>query len=326
MNPPHISIALCTFNASRYLAEELDSIASQTRVPDEVVTCDDGSHDDTLAILERFRRRVPFPVRIIRNEQKLRMTKNFEKAISLCEGDLIALADFDDVWYPNKLQVLSGVLDADRHAGYVFSDGDLINSSGRLMRGTLYGRGGMRLFRKTGFSPLLQVPALLKANVVTGSTMMIRAALRRYVLPISDRWEQDAWIALLASFVGDYGVALSEPLMKYRLHGTQAFGVHPRPWKLLPHLLSAPRDLWAKQFEKFCEMRNTIQEKPDLVSKCKPSDLKLLDEKLAHLAKRDSARTSNKCTKFSTVLAEARTGRYKQFSLSWKSALRDLLL
>jgi glycosyltransferase involved in cell wall biosynthesis len=326
MSPLLISVALCTYNASRYLQQELQSIAAQTKLPDEVVVCDDGSLDDTLAILERFRRTVCFPVRIFRNETNLGRTKNFEKAIGLCGGDLIALADFDDVWYPKKLQVLCAALETDSQAGYAFSDADLINDVGKGIAGTLYGRSGMRLFRKTGFPPQLQVAALLKANVATGATMVIRSALRKFLTPISERSVQDYWIALLASFSGNYGIGLSEPLMEYRLHISQVSGLHPRPWKLLPHLLSTPPDVWAKELEMFREIREKLYATPELLSKCKPTDLKLLDEKLAHLSKRDLARTSNTWIKFSTVLAEARTGRYEQFSLSWKSALRDLIL
>ncbi|MDO4628773.1 MAG: glycosyltransferase [Planctomycetia bacterium] len=59
-----VSIALCTYNGDRFLQEQLDSIANQTRFPEEVVIGDDGSTDKTLEILERWRDSVPFRVKL----------------------------------------------------------------------------------------------------------------------------------------------------------------------------------------------------------------------------------------------------------------------
>ena len=93
-----LSVAMCTYNGSRHLSEQLESIGTQTRLPDELVICDDCSSDDTIRIIERFSASAPFAVRLEINTQNLGSTKNFEKAIRLCQGDLIALADQDDVW------------------------------------------------------------------------------------------------------------------------------------------------------------------------------------------------------------------------------------
>src|SRR5215510_13144854 len=98
-----ISIAMCTHNGAPYLAEQLNSILAQTRLPDEVVVCDDCSSDNSRAILESFASKAPFLVSLQFNEQRLGSTKNFEKTIELCQGDVIALCDQDDVWSIEKL-------------------------------------------------------------------------------------------------------------------------------------------------------------------------------------------------------------------------------
>src|SRR5882762_9087557 len=98
-----ISIAMCTYNGARYLREQLDSIAAQTRPPSELIVCDDNSLDETREIVAGFAASAPFPVRLGVNEQNLGSIRNFERAIKLCEGDLIALSDQDDVWLPEKL-------------------------------------------------------------------------------------------------------------------------------------------------------------------------------------------------------------------------------
>src|SRR5689334_22293429 len=117
-----ISVALCTYNGSRYLKEQLDSIASQTRRPDEVVIRDDVSADNTVKIAQQFAETVPFPVHIHRNPENLGSTRNFESAIEACRGEIIALSDQDDVWESQKLERIETEFAADPGLGTVFSD------------------------------------------------------------------------------------------------------------------------------------------------------------------------------------------------------------
>ena len=51
---PTISIALATFNGARFIGQQLESLATQTRLPDELVVCDDRSEDATVSIVEAF--------------------------------------------------------------------------------------------------------------------------------------------------------------------------------------------------------------------------------------------------------------------------------
>src|SRR6266436_7212118 len=120
MSDYRISVAMCTYNGARFLPRQLESIATQTRLPDELVVCDDGSSDESVAIVRWFANSAPFTVRLEINERNLGSTKNFGKAIGLCEGDIIALADQDDVWKPLKLAVLETALKNYLEAGYVF--------------------------------------------------------------------------------------------------------------------------------------------------------------------------------------------------------------
>lgn len=326
MTLPRISVALCTYNGARYLQEQLDSMLIQTRLPDELVVCDDGSKDGTIDILEQFRKVAPFPVRIVHNEQNLKMAKNFEKCIGLCTGDYIAPSDFDDAWYPNKLEVLARTLDDNERAGYVVCDNDLMDENGKRIRGTRFGRLVFPYLDLHTFPSRIEVPILLRENMVYGSAMLIRATLRRYLLPFANGWTQDSWIGLLACLMGDYGIAIDDCLMKYRIHASQDFGVHPRPWKLLPYLQKFPQDIWEREVIRFKDIRETIRNRPDLISHVNPAYLKLLDEKIEHLVQRARARASRGPEKWKIIYKEARTGRYGQFSFSWKSILREFVI
>ena len=136
-----ISIALCTYNGSRYLKEQLDSIAGQTRLPSELIIRDDRSTDDTVDIARRFAETAPFAVKVHVNSENVGSTKNFELAIEGCSGDIIALSDQDDIWLPQKLERLEAEFAADPGVGLVFSDAELTDEKLAPL--------GVRLWRET---------------------------------------------------------------------------------------------------------------------------------------------------------------------------------
>ncbi|HEX8073557.1 MAG TPA: glycosyltransferase [Thermoleophilaceae bacterium] len=105
-----VSVAMSTHNAERYLEPLLESLARQTRLPDELVAHDDGSEDSTVPLLESFGRSAPFPVRIDRDPVRRGFVFGFLRAAELCEGDLIAFCDADDVWVESKLEVCERAL------------------------------------------------------------------------------------------------------------------------------------------------------------------------------------------------------------------------
>jgi len=99
---PTITIALCTFNGAVFLPAQWESILNQTRLPDEVVVCDDASTDETIALLKQYQTSAPFSVKIIQNPVQLGFNKNFEQALSQSSGDLVFICDQDDFWFPEK--------------------------------------------------------------------------------------------------------------------------------------------------------------------------------------------------------------------------------
>lgn len=98
-----ISVAMATYNGGKYLREQLNSIYNQDLVPDEVVVSDDGSIDDTIAILEEYHQNKGLVYSV--NTGKHGVNNNFFRAISLCSKDVIAICDQDDIWLPNKLSI-----------------------------------------------------------------------------------------------------------------------------------------------------------------------------------------------------------------------------
>ena len=220
---PTISVALCTYNGERYLQEQLETIAAQTRVPFEMVICDDCSKDRTLEIAEAFRESAPFQVRVVRNASQLRSTRNFDKAIRLCRGDYIALSDQDDRWKPQKVERLAAFLDADLSAGMIFSDAALIDGDSRPTGQTLW--QSLR-FRDAARSVFRTDPGrvLLERPVVTGATMMFRRSLLDHFGVIPPTWVHDGWITWMSVFWSK-PLFTEELLTEYRVHVGQQLGV-----------------------------------------------------------------------------------------------------
>ena len=220
-----ISVAMCTYNGARFVDEQLASIASQTRPPDELVVCDDASSDATVEIVKAFASRSAFPVKLSVNEQTIGSTRNFEKAVRLCSGEIIALADQDDVWKPEKLGLIEAEFVSRPELGLIFTDAEIVDEN--------LGATGRRMWREVGFQEreknLLRkgrgLEVLLPGWSVTGATMAFRSRYRDLALPIPTDVPMihDGWIALIIGAMGEVDF-IDKPLIMYRQHAEQQIG------------------------------------------------------------------------------------------------------
>lgn len=201
---PLISVALCTFNGAKHVEEQLKSILSQSYKNIEVIVVDDCSSDSTLSILEKYK--TDSRVHIYKNENNLGYIKNFEKAISLCQGDFIALSDQDDIWELNKLETLLGQI---KDFMLIYSDSEIVNEKGEFLNKKI---SSIRNFIK-GHHP----EAFLFHNCVAGHTCLFRRELKKYIFPFPQEIFHDWWIAFAASSLGEITFT-SDCLVKYRQH------------------------------------------------------------------------------------------------------------
>ena len=109
-----ISVVMATYQGEKYLREQLDTIRLQTRRADEVILCDDCSGDATVEIAEQYIReyRLEAEWRILVNEKNLGYANNFHRAASLATGEYLFFADQDDLWKPEKIEKMVGVMEA----------------------------------------------------------------------------------------------------------------------------------------------------------------------------------------------------------------------
>lgn len=222
-----ISVALCTFNGQEYIQSQLNSIFNQTYLPDEIVICDDNSSDITLSLIHTIAQDSSIDVRVFKNATRLNVVKNFEKAISLCAGDIIFLCDQDDLWMPDKVEKMYSYFNENPTINVAFTNAYLINDSGSQFI-------DKRLFDVVNFTKLAQqyflegfgFELLNIGNRVTGATMAIRKEYVSHILPMSEMVGivHDELIALTA--IADRSIGfIDECLIKYRVHSTQKLGL-----------------------------------------------------------------------------------------------------
>lgn len=326
-----MSVALCTFDGGPHLEEQLASLLAQTTPPDEVVVGDDGSTDDTLERLGRFRDQAPFPVRVHAHDH-LGPNANFAATIGRCDGDLIALCDQDDRWHPDRLA--SGVAGLARRpdALLAFSDADLVDDDGDPLGRRLWASLGIR---HRDLVDLRDDPlaALLRRPMVTGCTTTFRRDLLDLAdpVPLDPGVQHDRWLAMCAAALGPL-VALDDTLVDYRVHPAQHTGLGP-----LSTTTHRPRG--RLHWSRWGRARRTGDDR------LRPT-LALVEELQARLGRDrqdDTAaavRTVAECRTFldhrsalppsrrhrvGAVAHHARTGSYRRFSTGWVGVLADLL-
>ena len=204
-----ISIVMATYNGAKYLQEQLDSFLNQTRQPDELVVCDDVSTDATLEILKVFCALAPFAVHVYCSETNLGYIRNFEKALSLCSGNLVFLSDQDDVWDVRKI---SAVLDCfNKNPGVDVVINDAYYTDEKLNRASV-----------TVLQKVVSVGGGVNGHIAGACTAMTKRFCD-FILPFPkyNCPGHDVYIHRWANLIGSK-LVLDIPLQVWRIHGANA--------------------------------------------------------------------------------------------------------
>lgn len=319
-----ISVAMCTFQGERFVREQLDSVAAQARLPDECVICDDNSQDNTVRMLENYARTARFPCRVEVNSKNLGTTANFGSAISRCQGDIIVLADQDDIWFGHKLKVMEERFLASPNVVAVFSDATLIDEASEPLPGALWRSHTFHAPEQRAF-PDNAFDVLLKRPVVTGSTFAFRSEYRGLILPIPRSQVHDYWISFLLSACGSIEL-IPEPLIQYRWHRSQQMGLPP-PLHLREKFSRVYEHVGASYYpeiERYEQWRERLLDKAGRFS-TSPDAIRKLGDKINHRRTRANLPCSflERCP---SIVREATNTNYWRYSSGWKSIGKDLFL
>lgn len=205
-----VSIVLATYNGSKYLKEQIDSILCQTISDFDLVVCDDCSNDDTVSILKDYSHK-DRRIQIYVNEHNLGFKKNFENAISKSHGDYVALCDQDDIWLPNHLEILLNEMTDDTQivcGKPIFVDENNKDLPDKFDYFMMY------------HHPVSNIDTarhiFLGRSTYQGASMLIRRSFFDKALPIPDgAYYHDSWFAVLACFMEGF-LFVDKPTMRYR--------------------------------------------------------------------------------------------------------------
>ncbi len=254
-----ISIAMATCNGATYLSEQLDSLVSQTRPPDELIVVDDASTDSTPKLVRAFADNAPFPVLLKTNSAPLGYAQNFARALAACTGDLVFLSDQDDVWFENKVATMIELSRANPGALCLMNDALLTDK--HLQPGKV---SKMEQIRAAG---------LPDSAFVMGCCVAIKRPFLDLVLPVPGALTaHDNWLVGIADHLGMIHRA-PEVLQYYRRHDTNASGFHvnntrpiTRSTRIIEYLEQLPRrlrsgDALAKEQQLYTLLVDRIQSK-----------------------------------------------------------------
>ena len=211
---PRISVCMAAYNGEQFIAPQLRSILSQLAEEDEVILVDDASTDDTCRIIESFQ---DARLRLARHESNQGVLRSFEDAIQRAEGDILFLADQDDLWMDDKVSTVLNAFRSDLRADIVVSDAALMNEDGTPTSPSYYANRGK--FQSGILANVLHCRYL-------GCTMAFRSRIYSRILPFPKGGDihHDLWIGTSNSLAGGNTLYIDRPLVHYRRHGGNATG------------------------------------------------------------------------------------------------------
>lgn len=198
-----ISVCMATYNGAKYIKEQLESILMQIGSDAELVISDDGSQDETISIISSYHDQ---RIVLLQNQGKHGFVGNFENALRHAKGDIIFLADQDDVWHSNKVEVVKERL---QQFDLIIHDAEMIDGEGRPIGKTYYST----LHKKKDFLSNLWKTRWL------GCCMVFKREVLEASLPFPHNIVgHDYWIGMLGMLKFRY-CFMDDILILYRRHG-----------------------------------------------------------------------------------------------------------
>lgn len=218
-----IDILMATYNGEKYLRKQLESIFQQTLKNFFLIISDDNSEDETLNILEEFKKKYPEKIKIINNRKNVGHCYNFLNLIKESKNDYVMFCDQDDIWEVDKIEkTLEFMREKEREnegAILVHTDQYVISKDEKVIN-----TSSTKYFAK--IINFKNFEELSFRGGLHGCTMMLNKELID-ILKSKQIWNKkglmyhDWSIAMIAYLEGKI-FYLDECLMKYRIHSNNA--------------------------------------------------------------------------------------------------------
>jgi glycosyltransferase involved in cell wall biosynthesis len=326
--------AVITFNGIKYLPQQLESIVSQTRAVRHIVISDDNSSDGTWEYLEHWAKHAPVRVTLVRNQPQLGLIANYEQAVSMVEADIVFGADQDDVWLPNKVELMTAIFEEYPEVQLVHTDAILIDGNGQELATTLLTELVVSDRERNAVRDGRAYEVYFRRNLVTGATAAFRKSLLDLARPLPSVLYQDAWLAFMASAVGKVHL-LDVPTIRYRIHGSNMVGVKVGTSK--EGMVAKLRDFyWTlsgkstlnKNIDRALSSRIILHERLSSCTELSSHYRAMVVEALQFAQRRKALMTTphNPVGRVMKVLQDAFRGRYLKYSdAPWSETFHDIL-
>jgi glycosyltransferase involved in cell wall biosynthesis len=317
-----VSIALCTYNGEAFIEQQLQSLASQTRPPDEIVVRDDLSTDRTIEILHKFKRESGITMRITINSERLRVVKNFERAILDCTGDVIFICDQDDLWYADKISFYMNIFENRDDVVMVVGNSRLTGLSADSAPQTVW--KNERFDHRSFMQAKNQFLKALNHSPFSGHATAIRRSLVEHIAPIPESWYYDQWIGKLAGAFGRIELIVP-PLTDYRQHSNQQLGSTSNSLvKLVTSSTNNSLSYFAFEQQKLTLMLERL-EAANATENCSlESEIQTLKKKIEFLQTREHIRKQG-ANRFLLIAKHLLNRNYFVFARGILTAGRDIL-
>lgn len=209
---PLVSIVMATYNGSKYLARQIESVVAQSYPNIEIIVIDDRSIDNTLEILNQFKQLYSY-IKIVKNDTNLGYIKNFQKGCTLATGEYIALCDQDDYWHADKVKNMQAAIG---DYPMIYCDSILCDDKLKPLGENISDR-----VNSIDFDNCLQQFIFCR---IYGHATLIKNSFLRQAIPFLSVIPHDWWLCYMATFYGGIKY-LPEPLVSYRQHEGNVFGV-----------------------------------------------------------------------------------------------------
>ncbi|MTQ94704.1 glycosyltransferase [Ruminococcus bromii] len=223
-----ISVAMTTYNGSKYIIKQLDSLKNQSRKIDELVICDDCSTDNTVELVNDYIKSNNLEGwNIYSNENNLGFINNFKQAIKKTTGDIIFLCDQDDEWCVNKISTMTDIIEKNNQVKLLSCSLTFIDENCKPYTPSNIPSWYQKMIST---SPEEITPIdfinICNANFAPGCTMCFTREICDKYCNMDYEYElpHDWLIALIASVDNGY-YHLNTSLINYRIHSSNAIGV-----------------------------------------------------------------------------------------------------
>ncbi len=205
-----VSIIMAAYNAEKTIETAIQSVISQTYTHWELIVINDCSKDRTIDIVNQYAEK-DSRIHLLNNERNQGVSLTRKRGLEESNGAWIAVLDSDDLWVSDKLEKQL-LLAQKENAKLIFTGSDFIDQNGNPIDWTLH------------VPDILSYRKLLKQNVVSNSSVLVKKELYQKFYAVNDDMHEDFAIWLGITKAGHMAYGIDEPLLIYRIAKTSKSG------------------------------------------------------------------------------------------------------